>query len=154
MIECDYPAFETERNGELTYYLTVFGETFTAEAPNTTAWRDDEDPGRFYEEYETTDNADFMSMCEDLAWKIADFFEAEPVYRILAPDSEEVAELQRRWKTGDKKREANTSREYSGYFDIGVYALLDTDGAPVRYIEIDPLGDIDDIIAEMQRLDK
>ena len=51
------------------------GETFTTEAGDISEWEDDESPERFYDEFETTDNKDFMYICEDLADQINDYFE-------------------------------------------------------------------------------
>ena len=53
------------------------GETFTTEAGDISEWEDDESPERFYDEFETTDNKDFMYICEDLADQINDYFGEE-----------------------------------------------------------------------------
>lgn len=72
---------EFNEDGTATYYvhLTEDGD-LTADAGNadTTitetisidAWAEDDSPERFYEEYETADNADFIALAERIAAKI------------------------------------------------------------------------------------
>lgn len=85
-------SFEDEGGvkGEVTYYAHIkindkgeaefvsayynADESFT-EPADISEWADDEDPCRLYEEFETTDNPDFMRMCGRLADKINDYLD-------------------------------------------------------------------------------
>ena len=55
-------------NGELVYGA-YNGTSFTAPF-DASEWEDDDDPGRFLEEAENTDNPEFMSVCRKLADEI------------------------------------------------------------------------------------
>lgn len=50
------------------------GTTFTTPV-DTSEWDNDESPDRFYEEFETIDNPDFMDACEKLANQINEYLE-------------------------------------------------------------------------------
>ena len=56
-------------------------------------------------------------------------------FEILDPNSEEVKELEDRWVSGYVRYADEVKRKYSGYTDTGVYAILDENNAPVKYID-------------------
>lgn len=62
-------------------------------------------------------------------------------FRILNSNSEEVRELEGRWISGDVRYADEVRHKYSGFTDTKVYAILDGDGAPVAYIELDWTSD-------------
>jgi hypothetical protein len=62
-------------------------------------------------------------------------------FRILDSNSEEVRELEDRWISGDVRYADEVRHKYSGFSDTKVYAILDGDGAPIAYIEVDLTSD-------------
>ena len=56
-------------------------------------------------------------------------------FRILDSNSEEVRELEDRWISGDVRYADEVKHKYSGFTDTGVYAILDENNAPVKYID-------------------
>lgn len=62
-------------------------------------------------------------------------------FRILDSNSEEVRELEDRWISGDVRYADEVKHKYSGFTDTKVYAILDEDGAPIAYIELDWTSD-------------
>lgn len=72
-------------------------------------------------------------------------------FRILDSNSEEVRELEDRWN-GGAMRYRDEAKHYSGYTDTKVYAILDDDGAPEEYIEVDWLSNIEEACDEYLRV--
>lgn len=72
-------------------------------------------------------------------------------FRILDRNSEEVRELEDSWN-GGAMRYRDESKHYSGYTDTKVYAILDDDGAPEAYIEVDWLSSIKEAYDEYLRV--
>lgn len=62
-------------DGELTCYYDEADESFTVIA-DISEWADDETPDRLYEEFERTDNADFMEVCRNLAEQANEYLES------------------------------------------------------------------------------
>ena len=72
-------------------------------------------------------------------------------FRILDSNSEEVKELEDNWN-GGAMRYRDEAKHYSGYTDTKVYAILDDDGAPEEYIEVDWLSNIEEACDEYLRV--
>ena len=62
-------------------------------------------------------------------------------FKILDKDSEEVRELEDRLNSGYVRYADEARHKYSGFTDTKVYAILDEDGVPVAYIELDWTSD-------------
>ena len=62
-------------------------------------------------------------------------------FKILDSNSEEVKELEDRWISGDVRYADEVRHKYSGFTDMKVYAILDGDGAPIAYIELNWTSD-------------
>ena len=73
-------------------------------------------------------------------------------FRILDSNSEEVRELEDRWTSGDVCYADEVRHKYSGFTDTKVYAILDGDGAPEEYIEVDWLSNIEEACDEYLRV--
>ena len=63
-------------NGDLVYTSKNAIETFEVEV-DVSEWKNDENPSRFYEEYETKDNHEFMNMCNEMVDKINTYLNEE-----------------------------------------------------------------------------
>ena len=71
-------------------------------------------------------------------------------FYIVSEDDSNVQELLDRWDTGNVYTK-DESDEYSGFEDLGTYAILDSDKLPYTYITLQPGKNIDDALDEFKK---